>query len=243
MVVLVALAVISAFLFVLGMGLLARAWRLAGSCTTPADTSQATKAQLLGGLAAGVLTGAVATLAVLLLQQWLSASSADTVWRANVATAADIPGFTPGNHSLQDLNLSGKQLEDANLSGADLRGVPLEDTDLRGAHLGHANLQGDNLIGANLASAELPGANLSGAKLQAARFDNAYVEKARFAEFKNGKWIRAIANISTCWPQGFLHSRKAKQIRMGPSQYSGGLSRGREQPHCLPTHWPASVLH
>jgi Pentapeptide repeats (8 copies) len=239
---LVALAVIPVFLLVLGVVLWVIAWQRAGGSGTPANTSQANRAQLLGALAAGVLTGAFATVAVLLLQQWLSVSSADTVWRANVETAADIPGFTPGQHSLQGLNLSGKQLEDANLSRADLRGVQMQDTDLRGAYLGGAKLQGDNMIGANLASAELPGANLSGAQLQAARFDNAYVEKARFAEFKNGKWIRAIANASTCWPQGFLETRRAKQIRMGPDQYYPGLSRGIEQPHCLPTHWPASVL-
>jgi hypothetical protein len=100
------------------------------------------------------------------------------------------------------------------------------------------------MIGANLATAELPGANLSGAHLQAVRFDDAYVWATTFAEFKNGKWIRAIANAETCWPRGFLESPKAKQIMPGPDHnYSWlGLSRGFEQPYCKPTHWPASVL-
>ena len=259
-----ALIAIPLFLLVLGVGLWVKAWRYAGGSTAQANTAQANtaqantaqantaqankaradRAQLLGSLAAGVLTGAFATVAVLLLQQWLSASSADTAWRANVETAADIPGFAPGNHSLQGLNLSGKQLEDADLIGADLTGVDLNDTDLRGAYFGNANLQGVNMIGANLATAELPDANLSGAQLQAARFDEAYVWDTTFAEFKNGKWIRAIANAETCWPRGFLESSKAKQIMPGPDHnYSWlGLSRGFEQPYCKPTRWPASVL-
>jgi uncharacterized protein YjbI with pentapeptide repeats len=248
------LVAITLFLLALGVGLWLKAWRYVGGSTAQANTAQANtaqankvradRAQLLGSLAAGVLTGACAAAAVLALQQWLSVSSAYTVWRANVETAADIPGFTPGTRSLQGLNLSGKQLEDADLRGADLTGVVLNDTDLRGALFRKANLQGVNMIGANLATAELPDANLSGAQLQAARFDDASVWDATFAEFKNGKWIRAIANAETCWPKGFLESSKAKQIMPGPDHnYSSlGLSRGFEQPYCKPTHWPASVL-
>jgi uncharacterized protein YjbI with pentapeptide repeats len=234
-----ALIAISVFLFILGAILWWKAWRDAGG-----STAKANRAQLLGSLASGVLTGAVAAVAVLLLQQWLSTSSADTLWRADVETAADIPGFTPGNHSLQGLNLSGKQLEDAGLDNANLTGVDLNDTDLRSAYFDKANLQGVNMIGANLATAELPGANLSGAKLQAARFDYAYVWDTTFAEFKNGKWIRAMANAETCWPRGFLESPKAKQIMPGlDHNYPRlGPSRGFEQPYCKPTHWPASVL-
>jgi uncharacterized protein YjbI with pentapeptide repeats len=257
------LMVIPACLLVVGGLLWWIAWRYAGggaqantalantgqantgqANTARTNTARTNRAGLLGSLAAGILTGAFATVAVLLLQQWLSASSADTVWRANVETAADIPGFTPGNHSLQGLNLSGKQLEDADLNGADLMGVDLNDTDLRSAYFDNANLQGVNMIGANLATAELPGANLSGAQLQAARFDYAYVWDTTFAEFKNGKWIRATANAETCWPGGFLESPKAKQIMPGfdHNYPSLGLSRGFEQPHCKPTRWPTYVL-
>lgn len=234
------LIAVTVFLFILGGMLLRKAWRDVGGGTVKAD-----RAQLLGNLAGGVLTGAVAAVAVLLLQQWLSASSADTLWRTNVETAADIPGFTPGNHSLQGLNLSGKALEDADLNGANLITVDFNDTDLRSAYFDNANLQGVNMIGANLATAELPSANLSGAQLQAARFDYAYVWNTTFAEYKNGKWIdRAIANAETCWPSGFLESGLAKEIQPGYDHNypSLGLSRGFEQPYCKPTHWPASVL-
>jgi uncharacterized protein YjbI with pentapeptide repeats len=213
--------------------------------TAQANTVRANHANLLGSLAAGILTGAFATVAVLLLQQWLATSSADTVWRTSVENAADIPGFTPDGHSLQDLNLSGKQLEDAGLNYADLTGVDFNDSDLRGAYFHHANLQDVNMIGANLASAELPGANLSGAQLQAARFDDADISGITFAQFKNGKWIhRAMANAETCWPRGFLESSVAKQImpKFDHNYPSLGLSRGFDQPNCLPTHWPASVL-
>jgi hypothetical protein len=250
-----ALEALAGGLLVLGGVLLVWAWRWAGLSTAPvqahggghaqANAAKANRAALLGSLSAGVLTGAVAALAVLLLQQLLTASAAEAVWRADVQVASDIPGLTP-TYPLQGLNLSGKQLEDAGLTNANLTTVDFNDADLRGAQLGNANLQNDNLIGANLATAELPGANLSGAQLQAARLDYAVIDDVTFAEFnkKTGKWTRAIADALTCWPKGFLESSKAKQISMGYNRnYPGlGLSRGFEQGHCLPTHWPASVL-
>ena len=231
------LKILSVALVVVGVIMAVLAFWLAGI-----EGKWSNRGQVLGGLSAGVLTGAAVTVGVLVLQQWLADSSADLVWRTSVETASDIPGFSPGHHSLQGLNLSGKQLEDADLYKADLTGVDLNDTDLRGAYFGKANLQGVKMVGANLATAELPGANLSGAQLQAVRFDDAYIWRSTFAEFKNGKWIRAIASGSTCWPKGFLETPMAKQIRMGRDRNYRWLSRGFEQPHCLPTRWPASVL-
>jgi uncharacterized protein YjbI with pentapeptide repeats len=260
-----ALWVIPLILLAVGFLLLRIAWRLGGKGTaqantpqanTPqanipqtntaqADTVRANHANLLGSLAAGIVTGAFATFAVLLLQQWLATSSAYTAWRTSVENAADIPGFTSDGYSLQGLNLSGKQLEDAGLNYADLAGVDFNDADLRSAYFHHANLQGVNMIGADLANAELPWANLSGAQLENARFDYASVSETTFAQFKNGKWIhRAMANAETCWPKGFLESPLAQQIMPEPDHNypSLGLSRGFDQPNCLPTRWPEYVL-
>ena len=55
------------------------------------NTTAVNQAQLLGQLSVGVLTGAVVTVGVLLLQLWLQAYPEDAVWRANVATAVEIP--------------------------------------------------------------------------------------------------------------------------------------------------------
>jgi hypothetical protein len=192
------------------------------------STTAVNHAQLLGQLSVGVLTGAVVTVGVLLLQLWLQASSEDAVWRANVATAVEIPGFDPAGHSLGGLDLSGKQLPDAELKGADLTGVPLRDTNLTGADLRDANLHGDIMYSANLSTANLTGADLSDAQLQGVRFDDAEVEHAK-------SFVGAVANAATCWPQGFLELPIAKEITAVPFFDGQGYitSRGQEYPGCL----------
>jgi hypothetical protein len=222
---LVALAVV---LFLVGGLLWTKAWRDAGGSTSQANTSKINRAQLLGGLATGVWTGAaIAVGLLLLLQQWLAASSADAVWRANVATAADIPGFTPAGHKLHGLDLSGKQLQDANLRGANLTGVQLRDTDLTNADLTGANLHDVVMYKAILTEANLKGADLSGAQLQDIHFENTQVWGVK--TFDN-----AVANAYTCWPTGFLKRAIAKGLRAGPATGQNGTSFGREYPNCLP---------
>lgn len=222
-----------------GLVLLGVAWWSAGHANTPqVNPAQAhtpglnrDRAQLLGTLATGILTGALVTVVVVLLQQQLAALSENAVWRANVATAADIPGFTPAGHSLLGLNLSGKQLPDANLRGANLTGVQLRDTNLSGAILRDANLHDAVMYSADLSTADLTGANLSGARLQGVRFDRAVLKHIK-------SFTGAVANAATCWPHGFLELPIAKEIKAVPyynRQWHAELSRGHEYPGCLYT--------
>ncbi len=194
------------------------------------NTTAVNQAQLLGQLSVGVLTGAVVTVGVLLLQLWLQAYPEDAVWRANVATAVEIPGFDPAGYSLRGLDLSGKQLPDADLRGTDLTGVQLRDTNLTGADLTDANLHDDVIYSANLSTANLTGADLSGAQLQGVRFDDAQVEHAK-------SFVGAVANAATCWPPGFLELPIAKEITAvrfwNGQKYT--TSRGQEYPRCLNT--------
>src|SRR5690242_18271899 len=101
------LKVLTVALLLLGLVVVAVALGLAISTSE----KRANIAQVLGGLSSGLLTGAAVTVGVVVLQQWLADSSAEIVWRTSVETASDIPGFSPGHHSLRGLNLSGKQLE------------------------------------------------------------------------------------------------------------------------------------
>lgn len=206
------------------VGCLRAIWK-AGST----DTHVVNRAQAWGSLCAGVLTGAGVTLGVLVLQQWLTDANANAVWRANVQTAASIPGFTPAGHPLHGLVLSGKDLHDADLRGARLQGLQMEDTNLVGAKLEGARLQRADLIGAKLQTAELGHANLSGAYLQDARFDFASVENVR-------SFAGAQANAGTCWPAGFLELPVAREIKAEPYDNGQGgkiTIPGHEYPHCL----------
>jgi uncharacterized protein YjbI with pentapeptide repeats len=175
------------------------------------------------------LTGAGVTVGVVVLQQWLTDANANALWRANVQTAASIPGFTLDNHSLQGLNLSGKQLRDAELRGAKLTGVEFRDTNLSGADLTNANFHGDVMYSANLYNTNLIGADLSDAQLQGALFVH--------ADIYSVKSLRgATANAATCWPHGFCKFPIAKQVKAVPYHDAQGnvtVSPGHEYPHCL----------
>ena len=188
----------------------------------------AKRAQVWGSLFAGILTGAGVTVGVVVLQQWLTDQNAAAVWRANVQTAASIPGLTAA-YPLTGLVLSGKDLHDAYLQGAHLEGLEMRDTDLKGANLQGAHLQGADLVGADLSTAQLGGANLSGAKLQAANFGRASVEHV-------ASFAGAQADATTCWPAGFLELPIARGIIAKP--YDNGQGQrvtipGHEYPHCL----------
>jgi Pentapeptide repeats (8 copies) len=195
------------------------------------NNPQAGRAQVWGALFAGILTGAGVTVGVLVLQQWLADANANALWRANVQTAASIPGFTADNHTLQGLNLSGKQLQDAELRGANLKRVELRDTNLTGADLEYAHFNGDVMYSANLSNTNLTGADLSGAQLQGAQF--------KHADIYSVKSLRgAIANAATCWPSGFFKFPKAKQVKATDYHDALGnviVSRGHEYPNCLKT--------
>lgn len=216
------LELLTAVLFVLGLGLWAVAMARAGSAEG--------RAQVLGALSGGILTGALVSVGVLVLQQWLAASSEDAVWRANVETAADIPGFNPGHHSMQGLDLSSKHLENADLSGKrDLRHVQFRDTDLAKALLNGANLHNDVMWFANLQDTELTGADLSGAQIQGVNFKHAHIYSIKSLD-------GATADEYTCWPAGFFTWPIAKQVKAGAYHDALGhvtWSQGREYPHCL----------
>ena len=217
-----ATVVLVVILLVSGGGAFGWAWWGAGH----SKHEVANRAQVLGALAAGLLTGAAVALGVVLLQQWQTNSSADALWRASVETAANIPGFSPGDHSLGGIDLSGKQLEDANLSSADLRQVELRDTDLARAVLTGADLRGVKMYSANFDNTVLTGADFSHALLMGAQFVG--------ADFRNIKsFAGAQADAFTCWPPGFLESPLAKGI-IPKSHGSYPASPGQEFPHCLP---------
>lgn len=217
-------AIIAFILFAVGAGGFWRANRKAGS----GNPNEVAQAQVSGSLYAGILTGAFVAVGVLVLQQWMTNANAAAVWRANVQTAASIPGFTD-TYPLKGLVLSGKDLHDASLRKARLERVRMQDTNLKGAQLQGAQLQGADLIGADLSTAELRGANLSDAKLQGARFDFASVEQA-------ASFAGAQANAATCWPSGFLTPRIAREIKTMPYDNGQGLKikiPGHQYPHCL----------
>jgi hypothetical protein len=220
---LVALAVI---LFVAGWWPWRKAWRDVGGSPSQASTTKVNHGQMLGGLATGIWTGAAFAVALLLLQQWLIVSPADSVWRASVATAAEIPGFTAAGHNLRGIDLSGKRLQDAELKGADLSGARLRDTDLTNADLRDANLHNAVMYSAKLTEANLRGADLSGAQLQGINFKRVQVWSVK-------TFAGAVANEATCWPHGFLKLAKALGLRAGDLTGHLGTSVGRESPGCL----------
>jgi hypothetical protein len=208
-----------------------RAFRHAGH----EDDKKRERAQVWGALGAGLLTGAAVAVGVVMLQNWQTNSAADALWQASVETAADIPGFNPGNHSLRGMDLSGKELRDAELRGADLMGVQLRDTDLTGADLTGADLQGDVMYSAALYGAVLWNADLRGARLQGVQFASQQDGQFKIADLRNAKLAGAYADAQTCWPPGFFKLPAAKEIIPVPWNGPDGsiTSPGNEFPHCI----------
>jgi len=219
---------LAAILLVIGSVVWWLAWRGVRHSSSQANPAEAHRAQMLGGLATGIWTGGLFAVALLMVQQWLIISPADSVWQAGVATAAEIPGFTADGHPLQGLNLSGKRLEDAELEGANLSGVQMRDTDLTNANLKNAILHDAVMYSAKLVGANLRGADLSGAQLQGIHFEKVQVLGVKTFD-------GAVANDATCWPEKFLRHAKALGLTAGNLTGHPGTSFGREAPHCLKT--------
>jgi hypothetical protein len=195
-------------LIVVGVFLVACSWKLAGG-----DDAWAARSHIFSAIGTALVTGLVVSVAFAEYQE-------EGSWRASVATADSIPGFTKGEHSLDGLVLSGKALRTSDLVDADLRGVNFRDTDLRGSDLTRADLRGANLIGADLRNTRLDGARLDDADLHAADLRRASVENV-------ASLSGATASATTKWPCGFLSEEEARGLRAAAAEDGrGGSSTG-----------------
>ncbi|MER6618686.1 pentapeptide repeat-containing protein [Streptomyces xantholiticus] len=167
------------------------AWRMALR-----EPEREPKIEVLAGIGGGLVTGIAIGVSALFLEVEIGESQKDAAWRANIEIAAVIPGFTPGDRDVKDINFSGKVLRDADFTGAELKGVRFRDADLRGAVFDNAKMQDAELIGANLEDSSLKGADLTGAKLESANLTGAIVNVPK-TTFKN-----AHVDKYTCWPVG-----------------------------------------
>ncbi len=220
------LAVVS--ILILGVASTAWAWHYAGR----ASDVHSARASLVGGIGTSVITGIVVGFGVYYLQQQMESLSEQEAeqasWRANVATASEIPGFDSHGYKLRGLNLSGKDLTGADLRNINLRHIEMRGTDLDGADLTGADLTGAILYYADLSTADLTGADLRDAELQGARFDRALIESAKSLE-------GAVASPATCWPSGFLSTQLAEGLEAGnldDGQGNSEAGRGKEWPKC-----------
>lgn len=180
------------------------AWRMAIR-----EPEREPRIEVLAGIGGGLITGIAVGVSALFLEQALGESQKTAAWRANVEIAESIPGFTPGDRYVADINFSGKKLHNADLKGADLRGTQLRDTDLTGADLRGARMQGANLVGTNFFEADLRGAHLDGAHLESANFTHAIVNATETSY--NG----ATINLLTCWPVGVDTGKLKREIVEG----------------------------
>ncbi|MFF4644555.1 pentapeptide repeat-containing protein [Streptomyces sp. NPDC001389] len=180
-----------ATLLVLGGLFAVDAWRLAIH-----QREQGSRIGVLSALGGGLITGLSVGLATLNLQMSFDASTKYATWRADVESAASIPGFTPGDRDIRGINFSGKELRDADFTDVDLHGVQFRDAVLKGAVFDGANLQGANLVGADLEAASFNTTDLRGALLQSANLTHAAVNGTTA-----DKYAGAQVNGRTCWPR------------------------------------------
>jgi Pentapeptide repeats (8 copies) len=200
-----ALPLLTIVLVVIGLGVTVAAWVLARHA---ADAVRGARSSILAGLGSGLLTGSAVTFGAALLQQAITDSAAESIWRSSVVNSWKIAGFDPRGHSLTSptsIDFSGKELPDARFDGGlDLRGFQFRDASLLGANFDDSHLEHANLVNADLSTASLRGTHLEGALLQSAKMSNARVEHAYFE--------KTIVDSHTCWPAGFLGQDGVAQL-------------------------------
>ncbi|MEV6399061.1 pentapeptide repeat-containing protein [Streptomyces sp. NPDC051907] len=184
-----------AVLVVLGVYFALRAWRMALK-----ERGQEPRIEVLAAVGGGLLSGLAVGLAVLLIQRTYEDAQRYSIWKSGVEVADRIPGFTPGERAVKDINFSGKDLRNADFTDADLQGTEFRDANLRGAVFDSADLRDANLIGADLTYASFAEADLRGALLQDARFSFAIVSENLLVE-------GAQVNARTCWPATLIDDR------------------------------------
>lgn len=193
--------------------------------------------EVLAGIGGGLVTGIAIGLSALFLEQSIGESQKYAAWRANIEIAQSIPGFTPGDRDIGDINFSGKELHNADLHEASLQGFRFREADLRGANLQGAELQGAELVGANLYQATLLDADLEGASLHSANLTHTELGDAE--SFRDVK-----VNLYTCWPKGVPKQVLAKvDVREHHDEVTGkvlgrqedkrdGIIGGEQAPRC-----------
>lgn len=179
-----------------GIALAAYGWHMAKK--GPEGTTA--RVEVLSGIGGGLITGFAVGLSVLFLEKGFVAAQERAVWRANVEIAESIPGFTPGERSLDGMHFTGKRMKGADFSGLDLRDLSFRDAELLGADFDGADLRGADFTGANLETATFRKADLPDALLLSANLGRADMRGVK-------SMVGAQVNKKTCWPprrfQGF----------------------------------------
>jgi hypothetical protein len=98
---------------------------------------------------------------------------------------ADQPGLRLHTVDLRKTRMYALNMQGARLGNSSLRSARLYDANLIGADLGRTDLRDCRLMRADLSKANLRGADLEGAQLDCAKF------------------MGAVADSRTCWPNGF----------------------------------------
>ena len=198
------------------------AFLVAGTvCSIRGKGRNSTDTELVLGISMGIafLSSGFLALALLYIQTKLDDAAeaerdaqADVLreenYRLAIQLAADLTGFDPGDHDIDDINFSGKMLKAAQLTDKELPNFAAQDAILVGAELEDATLTDANLVGADVSEAELSGADLSDADLRNTRFEHAAIEHA-------GSLKGAKVNGQTCWPQAFLESSNTWWLALG----------------------------
>jgi uncharacterized protein YjbI with pentapeptide repeats len=186
--------------FVVVMGFLLRARRIAGNRPRPGSTVRLHGASLrMADLTRVDLRGTNLELADL---------------EAACLVGADLQGAILHYANLHKANLKGAGLSGAWMGGALLRFADLQGAALRSAYLKGADLRAANLCQADLRYADLREANLRGADLRAL-LDGVKLQGAQYDE-------------TTRWPAGFVPPRigNVRAAEVVPAQAPGG--RGDE---------------
>lgn len=187
--------------------------------------------ELTTAIGAALCTSVIVSFAVFKLQSDIDHARAEADWRERIQSTDPLKHFSPGDHSMRGIDLSGKEIVRSNFTEANLRGIHMRAAKVRDTKFEKARLDGSDLVAVTFdGNTSFNQADLSGADLRDAKFIKVDVSLA--------KSLRgAKVNSGTCWPKGFMRNNDEilKHLQAIPKMVEGEkrIEKGREFGSCL----------
>lgn len=187
--------------------------------------------ELTAAIGVALCTSVIVSFAVFKLQSDIEHARDEADWKERIQSTDPLKHFSPGNHSMRGIDLSGKGIAQSKFEGSNLRGIHMRAAKVIDSSFTQAHLEGADLVAVTFeGSTSFKEADLSGADLRDAKFIKVDIGLA--------KSLRgAKVNSGTCWPKGFMKSNKemVKYLVAVPKTVDGEKrkEKGREFGNCL----------
>ncbi|GAA2898096.1 MULTISPECIES: pentapeptide repeat-containing protein [Streptomyces] len=187
--------------------------------------------ELTAAIGVALCTSVIVSFAVFKLQSDIDHARDEADWKERIQATDPLKHFSPGDHSVQGIDLSGKTIIQSNFTGANLRGIHMRAAKVRDTKFTQTRMDGANLVAVLFdGRTTFENADLSGSDLRDAKFIK--VDASQSKSLRGAK-----VNSGTCWPKGFKKNNREimKHLIAIPKIVDGKIrkEKGREFGACL----------